>query len=190
MRGRKGGGVTLEVKNWIGYEELPLKKSQEQLESFWVRIGDQGNKGNLVTGVYYRSPDQGDVTDEAFLLQLQKASCSQSLALLGDFNHPEVCWKSSMTSCRQSLILLICRQIFKATFHRAQELSVPRCKKLGKEGKKPTWLSQELLDKLNGKKEQVSWEEYRDTSWLSTDGVRKSKVQTELNLARDAKNNK
>ena len=32
-------------------------------------------------------------------------------------------------------------QIFKDTFHRAQELSVPKCKKSGKEGKRPAWLS-------------------------------------------------
>jgi len=32
-------------------------------------------------------------------------------------------------------------QMFKDAFHRAQELSVPRCKKSGKEGKRPAWLS-------------------------------------------------
>jgi len=32
-------------------------------------------------------------------------------------------------------------QIFKDAFHRAQELSVPRCKKSGKEGKRSAWLS-------------------------------------------------
>jgi len=32
-------------------------------------------------------------------------------------------------------------QIFKDAFHKVQELSVPRCKKSGKEGKRPAWLS-------------------------------------------------
>jgi len=32
-------------------------------------------------------------------------------------------------------------QILKHALHREQELSVPRCKKLGKEGKRPAWLS-------------------------------------------------
>ena len=58
-------------------------------------------------------------------------------------------------------------QIFKDTFHRAQALSVPRCKKSGKEGKRPAWMSLGLLVKLKGKRElqrqwkqgQVSWEE-------------------------------
>ncbi|GAB0186222.1 mitochondrial enolase superfamily member 1 [Grus japonensis] len=88
-------------------------------------------------------------------------------------------------------------QIFKDPFHRAQELSIPRCKKSGKEGKRPTWLSRDLLVKLKGKKEihrhwkqgQVSWEEYRDAARLCRDGVRKAKAQLDLNLARDAKSN-
>jgi len=44
-------------------------------------------------------------------------------------------------------------QIFKDVFHRVQELSIPRCKKSGKEGKRPAWLSRDLLVKLKGKKE-------------------------------------
>jgi len=32
-------------------------------------------------------------------------------------------------------------QIFKDTFHRAQQLSISRCKKSGKEGKRQAWRS-------------------------------------------------
>jgi len=39
-------------------------------------------------------------------------------------------------------------QILKDAFHRAQELSVPRCKKSSKEGKRPAWLNGDLLVKL------------------------------------------
>ncbi|KFQ99133.1 hypothetical protein Y956_03969, partial [Nipponia nippon] len=89
-------------------------------------------------------------------------------------------------------------QIFKDIFHRVQELSIPSCKKSGKEGKRPAWLSHDLLVKLKGKKRmhrqwkqgQVSWEEYRDTVQLCRDRIRKAKARLELNLARDAKNNK
>jgi len=87
-------------------------------------------------------------------------------------------------------------QIFKDAFCREQELSVPRCKKSGKGGKRPAWLSRHLLAKLKGKRglhrqwkqEQVSWEEYRDTARLCREEVRRAKVWLELNLARDAKN--
>ncbi|KFQ01311.1 hypothetical protein N330_00721, partial [Leptosomus discolor] len=86
-------------------------------------------------------------------------------------------------------------QIFKDAFHRAQELSIPASKK---EGKRPAWLSKDLLVKLKSKMEmhtqwrqgQISWEEYRDTARLCRDGVRKVKAQLEQNFARDAKNNK
>ena len=79
-----------------------------------------------------------------------------------------------------------------------QKLPVPRFNKSGKEGKRPAWLSWDLLVKLKGKRElhrqwkqgQVSWEKYRDAGQLCRDGVTRAKVQLELNLARDAKNNK
>ena len=36
-------------------------------------------------------------------------------------------------------------------FHRVQKLSVSRCEKARKEGKRPAWQSQDLLVKLKGK---------------------------------------
>ncbi|PKU28413.1 mitochondrial fission process protein 1 [Limosa lapponica baueri] len=107
-QGRRGRSVALYVKEWIESEEMSLKNSQEEVESLWVGIRDRGNKGNLVVGVFYRPPDQGVPTDEAFLLQLQKASRSKALVLLGDFNHPDICWKSNTVSCRQSRRFLEC----------------------------------------------------------------------------------
>jgi len=89
-------------------------------------------------------------------------------------------------------------QIFKTAFHRMQEVSVPRCKKTEKEGKRQVWPIQDLLVKLKSKRElhrqwkqrQVSWEEYRDTARLCRDEVRTTKAWLELNLERDARNNK
>jgi len=42
-------------------------------------------------GVYDRLPDQGEATDEVFFLQIQEALHLQSLILLGDFSHPDIC---------------------------------------------------------------------------------------------------
>lgn len=50
----------------------------------------------------YRDTDQAEPVDEAFSLQLQKLSRSQALVLLGDFYHPDTCWKSSTVSYRRS----------------------------------------------------------------------------------------
>lgn len=57
-------------------------------------------------GVDYRQPDQGETVDEDFLLQLREASCSQALILMRDFNHPDMCWKDHMVSCKRSRRLL------------------------------------------------------------------------------------
>ncbi|PKU32580.1 nedd4-binding protein 2-like 2 [Limosa lapponica baueri] len=224
-----------------------------------------------------------------FRALLQEASCSKALVLLGDFNYPNICWKSNTASCRQSRRFLECLdnnflgqeidsptqgfaildlivtnaselirdvkiggslgcsdhalveftvlrdtcqtrsivrklnfrkanfQLFKELVNRTPWETVLRdqggeagrslrtlsiehksCKKSSKKGKRPAWLSQDLLVKLKGKKElqrqfkqdQVSWEEYRDSAWLCRDEVKKAKAQLELNLERDAKNNK
>jgi len=61
-----------------------------------------------VVGVSYRPPDQGEPTDKAFFLQLLEALSLQSLILLEDFNHPEICWKIIMASCRQPRRFLEC----------------------------------------------------------------------------------
>lgn len=82
-------------------------------------------------------------------------------------------------------------QVFKEAFHRIQGLAIPRSKKSGKEGKR-------LLVKLKGKKKMhvqlrlgwVTQGEHRYKVWLCSDGRRKAKVKMELNLARDAKNNR
>ena len=86
----------------IDSEKLPLRNSHRQAESLWVRVKDHISKCQLVVGVYYRLPDQGEPVDEAFLLQLQEASRSQALILLGDFNHPDVCSESHMADSKQS----------------------------------------------------------------------------------------
>ena len=70
------------------------------VESLWVKIREGSTKD--MVGVYYRPPDQGEAVDEAFLLQMWEASCSRALILVGDFNHPDICWKDHTESCKRS----------------------------------------------------------------------------------------
>ncbi|GAB0199938.1 mitochondrial enolase superfamily member 1 [Grus japonensis] len=58
--------------------------------------------GDTVVGVYYRPPDQDEEVDEAFYRQLEVALRSQALVLMGDFNHPDICWKGNMAKHAQS----------------------------------------------------------------------------------------
>lgn len=63
-------------------------------------------------------------------------------------------------------------RFFRTFSKKHKGLSIPRCKKPGKEGKRPAWMCQELLVRLKCEKEmhrqwkqgQVSWKEYRDTA--------------------------
>ncbi|GAB0186388.1 hypothetical protein GRJ2_001104100 [Grus japonensis] len=101
--GKAEAGVALYIKKWIECEELSLKNSHKQVETLWVRIRDRGNKRNPVVGVYHMQTDQGEPVDEAFLLQLQEASRSQALVLLGNFNHFDICWKVARRATRRLL---------------------------------------------------------------------------------------
>lgn len=61
-KGRRGRGVALDIQTRIKHEELPLKNSQEQVESLWVKIRERGNKGNFIVVVYTTGqPIQGSL---------------------------------------------------------------------------------------------------------------------------------
>jgi len=72
------------------------------------------------------------------------------------------------------------------------------CKKSGRRGRKPAWLSQNLLAKLKHKPKMhrqwrqgyTSWGDYREMAQECREGTRKSKPQLEMNLERDIKNKK
>ncbi|GAB0208110.1 PDZ domain-containing protein 2 [Grus japonensis] len=49
-----------------------------------------------------RPPYQEEEVDEAFYRQLEVASRSQALVLMGDFNHPDICWKGNAARHTQS----------------------------------------------------------------------------------------
>ncbi|KAF1424440.1 hypothetical protein FQV24_0004339, partial [Spheniscus mendiculus] len=56
----------------------------------------------------YRPPDQEDQTDEALYRQTGAASRSQALVLMGDFNHPDICWRDNTAGHKQSGRFLEC----------------------------------------------------------------------------------
>ncbi|GAB0206764.1 mitochondrial enolase superfamily member 1 [Grus japonensis] len=47
-------------------------------------------------------PDQEEEVDEAFYRQLEVASESEALVLMGDINHPDICWKGNTAMQVQS----------------------------------------------------------------------------------------
>jgi len=225
--------------------------------------------GDVIVDVYYRPPDQEEEADEAFYRQLQAASQSQALVLMGTFNHPDISWEDHTARHMQSrrflqsiddnflmqvveeptrkgvLLDLVlknkeglvedvkvggrlgcsdhemvefrilrggsrgisriktldfrranfglfkellggilwaralegrgvqeCWSLFKHHFLHAQERCIPLRKKSRKGGRRPTWMSKELLAELRWKRKvhgmwkegQATWEEYRNVS--------------------------
>ncbi|GAB0210369.1 hypothetical protein GRJ2_003502700 [Grus japonensis] len=59
-QGRRGGGVTLYVNDQLECMELHLGMEEELTESLWVRIKGSTGAGDIIVGVCYRPPDQGD----------------------------------------------------------------------------------------------------------------------------------
>ncbi|GAB0207904.1 mitochondrial enolase superfamily member 1 [Grus japonensis] len=89
--GEVGGGVVLYVTEGLDCTELSV--GDDTVESLWVRIKGQANKGDVTVEVYYRPPSQDDATDELFFKELREASRSTALVLMGDFNLPDVNWE-------------------------------------------------------------------------------------------------
>ncbi|GAB0209553.1 hypothetical protein GRJ2_003421000 [Grus japonensis] len=99
-QGRQGGGVALYINDQLECMDLHLGMDEELTKSLWVRI--KGRAGDIIVGVCYRPPDQGDQADEALYRQIGAASCSQALVLMGDFNHPNIYWRGNTAGHKQS----------------------------------------------------------------------------------------
>ncbi|PKU44762.1 glycerol kinase [Limosa lapponica baueri] len=124
-------------------------------------------------------PDQDGEADEASYSQLKAASQSQALVLMGDFNHPDICWEGYTARHVQSRRFLQCiddnflTQVVEKPTRRGvlldlvltnkeglvedvKDWCIPKSKKSGKGSRRPAWLSRELLKKLKWKKEVYS----------------------------------
>ncbi|PKU30860.1 dtw domain-containing protein 2 [Limosa lapponica baueri] len=81
---------------------------EESTKSLWVKIKGRAGTGDITVEVCYRLPDQDDWVDEALYRKIGAASCSQTLLLMGDFNHPNICWRDNTAGHKQSKKFLEC----------------------------------------------------------------------------------
>ncbi|GAB0180562.1 hypothetical protein GRJ2_000521500 [Grus japonensis] len=49
-----------------------------------------------------KAPDQEEQVDEALYRQIEEASYSQALVIMGDFKHPSTCWRDNSAGHKQS----------------------------------------------------------------------------------------
>lgn len=62
-------------------------------ENLWVRIKGKANKVHHIVGVYCRTLNEDDDTDESLLKELRDTSRTPTFVLMGDFNLPDVNWE-------------------------------------------------------------------------------------------------
>ncbi|KAK4814759.1 hypothetical protein QYF61_026736 [Mycteria americana] len=87
---------------------------------------------------------------------------------------------------------------FKEGVLKAQEQSVPRCRKTSRWGRRPAWLNRELWLELRKKrrvynlwkKGQATQEDYKGVARLCREKIRRAKAELELNLATAVKDKK
>ena len=80
------------MRDQLECNELHLGEGEELVESLWVRNKGWAAMADIAVEVYYRSPDQDDEVSEALYKQLEVVLQSHALVLMGDFNHPNICW--------------------------------------------------------------------------------------------------
>ncbi|PKU42006.1 hypothetical protein llap_7684 [Limosa lapponica baueri] len=101
-QGRRGDGVALYVTEQLECMELHLRMDEEPTESFYGSGFKGEQTGDIIVGICYRPPDQEDQADEALYRQIGAASHSQALVLMGDFSHPDICWRNNTAGHKQS----------------------------------------------------------------------------------------
>ena len=81
---------------------------EEPTESLWVKIKGGAGTCDITVGVCFRPPDKDERAHEALYRQIGEASCSKAFVLMGDFNHPDICWRDNTAGHRQSRKFLEC----------------------------------------------------------------------------------
>lgn len=69
--------------------------------SLWVRIKAQTTMGDSIVGDCYRLPEGQEETVEVLYRQLKLASQSQTLVVMENFNHLDICWRNHTVRHKQ-----------------------------------------------------------------------------------------
>lgn len=87
---------------------MGIETNDNEVEYLWVRIKGKANKTDILLGVCYSPPNQEEEVDNLFYKQLENASGSPALVLVGDFNLPDICWELNTAEKRHSRKFLGC----------------------------------------------------------------------------------
>ena len=67
-KGSRGGGVALYIREAFG--AIGIEMNDDGVECLWVRIKGKADKADILLGVCYRPPNQGEEVDNLFYKQL------------------------------------------------------------------------------------------------------------------------
>ena len=90
-KGSRGGVVALYIREAFG--AIGIEMNDDGVECLWVRIKGKADKADILLGVCYRPPSQGEEADNFFYKQLGNISGSSALVLVGKFKLPDICWE-------------------------------------------------------------------------------------------------
>ena len=72
---------------------MNVETNDSDIECLWATIKGKANKADILLGVCYRPPSQGEEVDNLFYKQLDNVSGSSALVLVGKFKLPDICWE-------------------------------------------------------------------------------------------------
>ena len=89
--GRRGGGVSLYVKESIQAYEIKLEREADCDEAVWCKIVSRNSK--LIIGLVYQSPNINE-EDNTKIKNATKEVSKGECIIMGDFNHGHIQWNS------------------------------------------------------------------------------------------------
>ena len=88
----RGGGVAFYIKDNIRVHTLS-ENDDRSLEMIWLEIATSIKNDPLVIGLYYRAPNI-NIQDSDVINKSIKDYCTKNTIIIGDFNHPNIDWKT------------------------------------------------------------------------------------------------
>ena len=73
------------------FDAIGIEMNDDGVECLWVRIKGKADKADILLGICYRPPSQGEEVDNLFYKQVENVSGSSALVLVSNFKLPNIC---------------------------------------------------------------------------------------------------
>lgn len=107
-QGKRGEEVVLYVKGNLECTEANYGDCGSPVECLWVKIKRVISKRDLTVGICYQPLNRNGKADEGKIESCKQVSEQQNLVLMGNFDYPDICWKSNRAAQMSSISFLEC----------------------------------------------------------------------------------